>query len=225
MELKEARYILAIARHKSISKAAEALFISQPSLSKYLKNLEQQLGTRLFDRIGNGYFPTYVGERYLHYAEKIVEYGLEWDTELDDIMHQNHGRLNIAIPIMLGNSIIGPTLPRFHKQFPHVTVNMMEEVNFVAEHTLNDHTVDLTFYNVHEYPRDLDYQILGKEEMTELFEQWYEKKWSWYSPLPAPRPQRLWREKASNTHGWIYGCLRKKTSSSSIPTRIPEASP
>ncbi len=108
MELKEARYILAIARHKSISKAAEALFISQPSLSKYLKNLEQQLGTRLFDRIGNGYFPTYVGERYLHYAEKIVEYGLEWDTELDDIMHQNHGRLNIAIPIMLGNSIIGP---------------------------------------------------------------------------------------------------------------------
>ena len=54
MELKEARYILAIARHKSISKAAEALFISQPSLSKYLKNLEQQLGTRLFDRIGNG---------------------------------------------------------------------------------------------------------------------------------------------------------------------------
>ena len=107
-----------------------------------------------------------MGERYLHYAEKIVEYGLEWDTELDDIMHQNHGRLNIAIPIMLGNSIIGPTLPRFHKQFPHVTVNMMEEVNFVAEHTLNDHTVDLTFYNVHEYPRDLDYQILGKEEMV-----------------------------------------------------------
>ena len=43
MELKEARYILAIARHKSISKAAEALFISQPSLSKYLKNLEKQL--------------------------------------------------------------------------------------------------------------------------------------------------------------------------------------
>ena len=42
---------------------------------------------------------------------------------------------------------------------------MMEEVNFVAEHTLTDHTVDLTFYNVHEFPTDLDYQIIGKEEM------------------------------------------------------------
>lgn len=166
MELKEARYILSIARHKSISKAAEALFISQPSLSKYLKNLEQQLGTRLFDRVGNSYLPTYVGERYIHYAEKIVEFGMEWDTEFDDIMHQNHGRLNIAIPIMLGNSLIGPTLMTFHQQYPHVTVNMMEEVNFVAEHTLNDHTVDLTFYNVREFPKDLDYQVIGKEEMV-----------------------------------------------------------
>lgn len=165
MELKEARYILAIARLGNISKAAETLFISQPSLSKYLKNLEQQLGTRLFDRVGSGYFPTYIGERYIHYAEKIVEYGMEWDMEFDDIMHQNHGRLNIAIPIMLGNSLIGPTLMKFHRLYPRVTVNMMEEVNFVAEHTLTDHTVDLTFYNVHEFPNDLDYQIIGKEEM------------------------------------------------------------
>ena len=74
------------------------------------------------------------------------------DIEFDDIMHQNHGRLNIALPIMLGNSLIGPTLMKFHNLYPHVTVNMMEEVNFVAEHTLTDHTVDLTFYNVHEFP-------------------------------------------------------------------------
>ena len=166
MELKEARYIIAIAREKSISKAAETLFISQPSLSKYLKNLEQQLGTRLFDRIGSSYYPTYLGERYIHYAEKIVEYGMEWDIEFDDIMHQNHGRLNIAIPIMLGNSLIGPALLKFHNLYPHVTVNIMEEVNFVAEHTLTDHTVDLTIYNVHEFPTDLEYQIIGREEMV-----------------------------------------------------------
>lgn len=166
MELKEARYILAIARMGNISKAAETLFISQPSLSKYLKNLEQQLGTRLFNRTGSSYSPTYAGERYLHYAEKIVAYGIEWEIEFDDIMHRNQGRLNIALPIMLGNSLIGPTLMTYHKFYPHVTVNLMEEVNFVAEHTLTDHTVDLTFYNVHKFPIDLDYQVIGKEEMV-----------------------------------------------------------
>ena len=46
MELKEARYILAIARHQSIGKAAVSLYISQPSLSKYLKNLEERLALR-----------------------------------------------------------------------------------------------------------------------------------------------------------------------------------
>ena len=166
MELKEARYILAIARTKSISKAADALYISQPSLSKYLKNLEQQIGTRLFDRIGNNYYPTYVGERYLHYAEKIVKYGTEWDTELDDIMHRNHGRLNIGVPIMLSNTILTPTISEFHRIYPYVTINVMEEVNFVAEHTLSDHIVDLIFYNIHEFPKNLDYQILNKEEMV-----------------------------------------------------------
>lgn len=92
MELKEARYILAIARHQSIGKAAESLYISQPSLSKYLKNLEERLGAPLFNRHENRYYPTYMGERYLHYAEQIVACGDEWMQEYDDIAHrQYHG--------------------------------------------------------------------------------------------------------------------------------------
>lgn len=166
MDLKEARYILAIAQYKSIGKAAEALFISQPSLSKYLKNMEQQLGTPLFSRIGNAYFPTYTGERYLHYAEKIAMLGAEWTQEYEDISHKEHGRLNIAIPIMLGNTILQPTLMEFHRRYPYVTINIMEEVNFVAEQTLKNHQIDLTFYNVHEFPKLLDYQVIRKEEMV-----------------------------------------------------------
>ncbi len=166
MDLKEAKYVLAIAKHKSISRAAESLFISQPSLSKYLKNLEQQLGSPLFNRVGSQYLPTYLGERYIHYAEQIAQYGSQWDQEFDDIMHQNHGRLNISIPIMLSNSIIGPVLPPFHKKYPHVNVNLMEEVNFIAEKTVADSSVDLTFYNVREFPKNLAFQELAREEIV-----------------------------------------------------------
>lgn len=101
MELKEARYILAIAKHQSIGKAAESLYISQPSLSKYLKNLEERLGAPLFDRRENHYYPTYMGERYLYYAERIAAFGDQWSQEFDDIAHQEKGRLNIAAPIMM----------------------------------------------------------------------------------------------------------------------------
>lgn len=166
MDLKEARYILAIADHKSIGKAADALYISQPSLSKYLKNLEKQLGSPLFYRKDNCYIPTYLGERYLYYAEQIAAYGDQWSREYDDITHREHGRLNIAIPIMLSSVIIQPTLPEFHSLYPYVTINVMEEVNFVAETTLKSHATDLTIYNVQEFPTLLDYQILRKEQMV-----------------------------------------------------------
>jgi DNA-binding transcriptional LysR family regulator len=166
MDLKEARYILAIAEYRNIGKAAESLFISQPSLSKYLKNLEQQLGAPLFSRINNTYVPTYMGERYLHYAAQIAALGEQWQREYDDITHHASGRLGIAVPIMLGSVLIHPTLSLFHKQYPNVTINVMEENNFVAEHSLEDHSIDLTFYNVHEFPKNLDYQILKTEELV-----------------------------------------------------------
>lgn len=166
MDLKEARYILAIAECKSIGKAAESLFISQPSLSKYLKNLEQQLGSPLFSRINNAYIPTYMGERYLHYAKQIAAFGEEWNQEYEDITHKKQGRLNIAIPMMLGSTLLQPTLMEFHNQYPYVTINVMEEANFVAEHTLKDYSIDLTFYNVYEFPKFLDYQVIRTEEIV-----------------------------------------------------------
>lgn len=166
MELKEARYILAIARQGSLVKAADALFISQPSLSKYLRNLENQLGGPLFYRKDNCYIPTYMGERYIHYAEQIAAYGEQWDREYQDITHREHGRLNIAIPIMMGSTIIQPTLMEFHNRYPHVTINVKEAVNFVAETSLKDHSIDLTFYNVHEFPKLLDYEVMRREEIV-----------------------------------------------------------
>ena len=160
MELKEARYILAIARHQSIGKAAESLYISQPSLSKYLKNLEERLGAPLFSRHENRYYPTYMGERYLHYAEQIVACGDEWMQEYDDIAHRQRGRLNIAVPIMMGSTLIEPMLAPFHNRYPYVTLNIMEAVNFIAENSLETSSIDLTLYNIHEFPETMDYQIL-----------------------------------------------------------------
>lgn len=166
MELKEARYILSIYKNKTISKAAEDLFISQPSLSKYLKNIEHQLGIPLFDRINNEYIPTYVGERYLYYAKKIVNYGSEWQNEFDDLTLQHIGQINLALPVMLGNTIISPILGTFHNLYPNVHINLMEEVNFVSEHFLEDNTVDFVLYNVSNPPQTLDYEILNQEEIV-----------------------------------------------------------
>ena len=56
-------YVLAIARHQSITKAANSLYLSQPTLTKFLQQLEASLGLRLFDRVGKRLVLTHAGER------------------------------------------------------------------------------------------------------------------------------------------------------------------
>lgn len=211
MELKEARYILAIAKHQSIGKAAESLYISQPSLSKYLKNLEERLGAPLFDRRENHYYPTYMGERYLYYAERIAAFGDQWSQEFDDIAHQEKGRLNIAAPIMMGTTLIEPSLMGFHKRHPYVTLNIMEAINFVAENSLEDNSIDLTIYNVHKFPENMDYQILRKEEIVLVLNKNH--------PLCKKA-----QTKEGFLHPWLDLKMLEKEKSFYIRTRIPAAS-
>lgn len=166
MELKEARYILSIADNKSISKAAKELFISQPSLSKYLKNLEDRLGSCLFSRLDGEYIPTHLGERYLYYAREIMALESQWSNEYNDTMHLNGGRFKIAMPIMRSTCLLPKTLPAFHKKYPHVQIQLLEDVYFVAEHMIEDNSIDLIFINKNKLPNALDCDLLGQEEIV-----------------------------------------------------------
>lgn len=169
MEVKEAKYILAIARYKSINKAAKALFISQPSLSKYLQNMEYRMGGRMFSRIHNEYIPTYMGERYISYAKKIIETEEEWNKEFNDIKKMKKGVLNIALPIVRSAYLIPETISVFHEKYPGIGVNIYEAASSV-ERSLEDESIDAVIYNVDRYPKDLDYQVLGKSEVVLVVE-------------------------------------------------------
>lgn len=166
MELKEARYILAIEHYKSISKAAKALYISQPSLSKYLKGLEERLNAPLFSRIHNNYVPTYVGERYLSYARKMIECHGEWMAEFNDLMNLKKGSIHISIPMNRSASLIPESIQKFHKYYPDIMVNIIEGAHSAEKLLQEDPTVDLAVYSVISFPKNLDYEILGKAELV-----------------------------------------------------------
>ncbi|OON92055.1 MAG: hypothetical protein ATN34_01060 [Epulopiscium sp. Nele67-Bin002] len=69
MDFKELNYVIALADFQQMTKAAEQLFISQPSLSKYIKTLEDSLGIKLFNKVGNRFVLTYAGECYVESAK------------------------------------------------------------------------------------------------------------------------------------------------------------
>lgn len=79
---KRIEYIIAVAECKSISKAAEILYISQPSLSRFCSKLEDELGLRLFERSGSGVSLTEAGAVYVMYAKEMKRLQSTMDRRL-----------------------------------------------------------------------------------------------------------------------------------------------
>lgn len=165
MNLNDLNYILCIAKYRNLTKAASELFISQPTLSKYLQKVERELGIKLFNRIDNSYIPTYAGRQYLEYASKMLDIHKEWQRELADLKSLHAGELNIAFPLMRSSCMVPEILPLFHKQHPHIRVNFLEETHAIQEKLLLDEEVDFAVFNETLPHAKLVYEELCQEEI------------------------------------------------------------
>lgn len=166
MDFRELQYVVAIAKHQNITKAASDLFVSQPTLSKFIQNLERELGQPLFRRLGNKFLLTYAGERYVEKAISILNIKKELDQELSDIIRENIGQLRIAFPSTRGTYMLPCTLPIFREKYPLVKVNVYEEDSSVLENMLLKGDIDLAFFNLPIKSSDIEYEIINQEEVV-----------------------------------------------------------
>ena len=93
MEIRELKYFVAVAKSKSFSKAADALHITQPTLSKVVKSLEKQLDITLFHRSARKSELTDAGEVVYEQAIKILNLVDELDIVLEDVTHLKKGKI------------------------------------------------------------------------------------------------------------------------------------
>lgn len=165
MDFKELNYVISVAKHQSITKAAKELYISQPSLSKYIKNLESNLGVKLFNRLGNRFILTYAGECYVENAKEMLMIKEKLDAQIYDIANHDKGKLNIAFPFTRGSYMVPATIPDFVKQYPNVEINLIENHSSNLEHLLLNGEADIAVLNTPIISSDLDYEVLGDEEI------------------------------------------------------------
>lgn len=166
LDFKELQYILCIARNKNLTKASQELYISQPSLSKFLHNLENNMGIQLFNRLGNKFVLTYSGERYVDYAKRILLIKKDLDDEMNDIYALRDGRLNIAFPQTRCSYMAPAILPEFKTAYPHIKVNLFEASSNDLEQLLLNGKVDIAIFNGPVNHADLSCEILDKEEIV-----------------------------------------------------------
>lgn len=119
------RYLLAVAEHHSFTRAAESLFVSQPTLSQQIKQLEESLDVQLLDRSGRSVRLTDAGEVYLHHARRALgelDAGKRAIHELQDL---SRGSLRLGMtPIT--EYLVTPLLDSFNTHFPHISVSTLE---------------------------------------------------------------------------------------------------
>ena len=120
-------YIVAVAEERSFSKAAQVLFVSQSSLSKYILQVEKTMGVKLFDRNTVPLKITFAGELFLEKARQILDLERQLKQQMEDIANVNFGRITIGVSPYIGSYIMPYILPRFYEKYPKVTVILLEK--------------------------------------------------------------------------------------------------
>ena len=141
MDVQHLKYAVEIARHRSISKAAEKLYVSQPFLSKAIKELEGEIGTDIFNRTSRGVVPTKKGEEFLARAKEIIEDMEELEQSFREKSAESV-RTEISVPIACYISHAFVNFVRDLPQSEDIKVdyhesNTMSTIRHVAERDCN----------------------------------------------------------------------------------------
>lgn len=180
MNDKELLYIKKIADTKSISKAAEELFIAQPSLSQALQRIEKELGTHLFIREPRGMKLTYAGEKYYLMAKEILDIYSDFKSEITHINELKSGRLVIGIARYMGMNILPKVLPEFNKRYPNVELIVMERNTKTLEELVLSGDVDFALTHVHkkDLNEKIQYKILREDHFVLVTQKNYLKNFN-----------------------------------------------
>ena len=163
MNLKQAQYVKTIAECGSITAAAKKLFVSQPSLSQMLRQLEQETGLPIFDRSTAPLRLTYAGEKYLHAAERMLAANAELESQLREIRQEHAGRLRLGISVTRAMQVMPLVLPVFRHQYPNVTLELTERGSANLEEQLRAGNIDLALAAMESTSPSLAYELIEKE--------------------------------------------------------------
>ncbi|MNJ54812.1 HTH-type transcriptional regulator CynR [compost metagenome] len=105
MDIRQLQYLIEVARFGSFTMAADALYITQPAISKAIKSMEEELGVVLFDRLGKRVELTDAGRIIAGQAQQIVASFQNLTSELDDLRNLKKGHIRIGLPPMVGAAL------------------------------------------------------------------------------------------------------------------------
>lgn len=145
MELRHLRYFVAVAEDLSFTKAAGKLHLAQPSLTRQIHNLEEELGVRLLNRSKSRVTLTEEGRSFLADARRILALATESVLAVQRLGRGEVGQLNIAYLPNFDFELLPETLKAFRQTFPHIALNLFDMTPAEQLRALEARKIDLGF--------------------------------------------------------------------------------
>jgi len=142
LTLRQLQVFEKVATHLNFSRAAEALYLSQPAVSMQIKQLEENIGLPLFEQMGKKIFLTEAGHELFHYARNIAHQLAEIETVFDDIKGLGRGKLTISV-VNTANYFTPQLLATFCRRYPGIHINLQVANRDAVLKQLADNSTDL----------------------------------------------------------------------------------
>lgn len=166
MHLKELNYIVTLADEKSISRAADKLYMAQSSLSQFLQQYESELGVTLFVRTSKGIRLTAAGELFVDNARSILTHYRLVQNELADMAELKGGRVIFGISSFRGKHMLPRIMKRFYEKYPQVRVDIIEANSMALEEHLVHGSIDLAIVALPLTRLDHEVEFLKRDEVV-----------------------------------------------------------
>ncbi len=186
MDIRQLRYFLEIVAQGSLTRAAESLHVAQPALSLHLKNMEEQLGTRLLTRSRSGVTPTEAGELLLQRARAILEDLARTEDDIRNLETDPSGIVRIGLPGTISAMVSLPLILAARERFPRITLNITEAMSGFVGDWLSEGKIDLAVLYSRSKDARIRSELLLEEELVVLW------------PADAERPLEMNMEALDN---------------------------
>lgn len=147
-----------VAKHQSYTRAAEALFLTQPAISMQIKQLEEEVALPLFERVGRSIYLTEAGEELRQYASRILQQLNEAEAVLEELRDGQHGRLKIAVATTASYFAL-KLLGDFYKRFPgaNIVLDVTNRAGLLKH--LDDNSSDMVIMG--QPPEEIDVEAVA----------------------------------------------------------------
>ncbi|PKQ61861.1 LysR family transcriptional regulator [Labilibaculum filiforme] len=157
---------IAVAENLNFSKAAEELFISQPAVTKHIKELESKLNTALFERKGNKVYLTKSGKLVYGSLKKIKQQYRDLEYELGKLNEAFIGSLRIGASSTISQYLIPSVIASFHKRYPKIKLDLFNGNSFEMEEKLLDNEIDLALVENETSNSNIKYMDFLEDEIV-----------------------------------------------------------